>query len=106
MRVVVPAGGSTVTWLRLVADTPLADPFADAADVVADRLAEADEFYAAITPDRVDADAASVMRQALAGMLWSKQSYYFDLDVWLREHRSHPLRSPVNRRATRRGSTC
>ena len=34
------------------------------------------------------------MRQALAGMLWSKQSYYFDLDVWLQEHRAHPLRNP------------
>ena len=39
------------------------------------------------------------MRQALAGMLWSKQCYYFDLDVWLRERQSHPLRMP-----TRRGS--
>ena len=34
------------------------------------------------------------MRQALAGMLWSKQHYYFDLDLWLREHSAHPLRSP------------
>ena len=40
------------------------------------------------------------MRQALAGMLWSKQCYYFDLDVWLREHEAHPLRSP-RRRGTR-----
>jgi hypothetical protein len=96
VRLVVPAGGSTVTWLRLVADTSLDDPFGDADAVVATRLEEADEFYAAITPDRVGDDAASVMRQALAGMLWSKQSYYFDLDVWLREHQSHPLRSPVN----------
>ena len=46
------------------------------------------------------ADAASVMRQALAGMLWSKQSYYFDLDVWLQEHNAHPLRQP-QRRGTR-----
>ena len=45
----------------------------------------------------VDADAASVMRQALAGMLWSKQSYYFDVDVWLREHDAHPLRQPKRR---------
>ena len=97
VRVVVPAGGSTVTWLRLVADTPLDDPFGDVDAVVADRLAEADEFYAADHARRVDDDAASVMRQALAGMLWSKQSYYFDLDVWLREHQSHPLRSPGSR---------
>ena len=34
------------------------------------------------------------MRQALAGMLWSKQSYYFDVDVWLQEHKAHPLRQP------------
>ena len=35
------------------------------------------------------------MRQALAGMLWTKQHYHFDLDVWLREHSAHPLRSPT-----------
>ena len=35
------------------------------------------------------------MRQALAGMLWSKQCYYFDVDVWLRERVAHPLRSPT-----------
>jgi len=39
------------------------------------------------------------MRQALAGMLWSKQCYYFDVDRWLRERHVHPLRAP-----TRRGS--
>ena len=48
-------------------------------------------------------DAKAVMRQALAGMLWSKQSYYFDLDVWLRERHVHPLRSPI-RRGTRNES--
>ncbi len=94
LRLVVPAGGSTETWVRLVQGAALDDPFGDAADVVATRLEEADEFYDAVTPDGVDDDRAAVMRQALAGMLWSKQSYYFDLDVWLREHSSHPLRSP------------
>ena len=34
------------------------------------------------------------MRQALAGMLWSKQCYYFDVDLWLRERHAHPLRAP------------
>jgi Mannosylglycerate hydrolase MGH1-like glycoside hydrolase domain len=102
VRIVVPAGGSTETWLRLTSGAPLEDPFADAADVVEARRAEADEFYGAITPDSVDAASASVMRQALAGMLWSKQSYYFDLDVWLREHSSHPLRRPT--RTTRNES--
>ena len=38
------------------------------------------------------------MRQALAGMLWTKQHYYFDLDLWLREHAAHPLRPPTQAR--------
>ena len=94
VRLVVPAGGSTETWLRLVEGEPREAPFADAPAVVAARQADADEFYAAITPESVGDDAGAVMRQALAGMLWSKQSYYFDLDVWLQEHRAHPLRHP------------
>ena len=43
------------------------------------------------------------MRQALAGMLWSKQCYYFDVDRWLRERNVHPLRAPT-RRGTRNES--
>ena len=83
--------------------TSLPEPFADADDLFSLRRAEADEFYGSITPPGVDEDAKSVMRQALAGMLWSKQTYYFDLDVWLRERQSHPLRSP-SRRGTRNES--
>ena len=63
---------------------------------MATRRAEADEFYDAITPPAVDAEQRAVMRQALAGMLWSKQCYYFDVDVWLQEHQAHPLRSPAH----------
>ena len=77
VRLVVPAGGPARRGVRLTARRPttLADPFADADDVVAARRAEADEFYAAITPAaRRRRRARSVMRQALAGMLWSKQS--------------------------------
>ena len=55
------------------------------------RLQEADEFYRSVTPPSVSPDAASVMRQAIAGMLWSKQFYFFDGDNWLDEHRSNPL---------------
>ena len=39
----------------------------------------------------MSADAANVMRQALAGMLWSKQFFFFDGDNWLDEHNSNPL---------------
>ena len=46
------------------------------------------------------------MRQALAGMVWSKQHYSFDLDRWLDEHESHPLRDGGGRTsATAAGST-
>src|SRR5467141_666301 len=60
-------------------------------EVFADRLREADEFYKSVTPPSVDEDAAKVMRQALAGMLWSKQFFFFDGDNWLDEHHSNPL---------------
>jgi hypothetical protein len=55
------------------------------------RVQEADTFYQAVTPPGLSSDAANVMRQALAGMLWSKQYYYFDADKWLAEHHAHPL---------------
>ncbi len=60
--------------------------------LIAERLREADEFYASITPPSVSADEAHVMRQALAGMIWTKQHYLFDLDRWLSERNAHPLR--------------
>ncbi len=59
--------------------------------VMRERLVEADEFYAAITPPAVGKEAARVMRQALAGMLWTKQYYVFDLGLWLYEHRALPF---------------
>ncbi len=56
-----------------------------------DRKKEADEFYHEITPEALNDDRRLVMRQALAGMLWSKQYYFFDLDRWLEEHGANPL---------------
>ena len=64
------------------------------------RRREADEFYSTVIPSSLDADAANVMRQALAGMLWSKQFYYYDVDKWLKERGSDPF-SPDRRAAPR-----
>jgi len=89
-RLEVPAGGSNVVRLRLGAE-PLPDPFGAFDKVFAARLADADEFYNRITPNSLSEDERRVHRQALAGMLWSKQYYYFDLDRWLDEHEAHPL---------------
>ena len=96
----VPAGGSTVVRLRLsdsaaaaaaASDAPAAT-FGDTFDATfAARLADADEFYQRITPPSLSEDEKRVHRQALAGMLWGKQYYLFDVDTWLKEHEAHPL---------------
>jgi hypothetical protein len=86
----VPAGGSKIVRLRLSAK-PAADSFVTFDKIFAARLADADEFYNRITPSSLSEDERRVHRQALAGMLWSKQYYYFDLDTWLAEHQAHPL---------------
>jgi hypothetical protein len=59
------------------------------------RRREADEFYRSITPPNVDDDAARIMRQALAGLLWSKQYFEFDVELWLKEHGADPMRPGV-----------
>ena len=93
-RVTIGAGQTSVIRLRLSKSPaePKSQPFGAPFDgVFAERLREADEFYKSVTPPSVGADAANVMRQALAGMLWSKQYFFFDGDNWLDEHHSNPL---------------
>jgi hypothetical protein len=92
-KVTVGAGQSEVICVRLSRTSSKQEgPFGKAFDdVFAARLREADDFYASVTPPSVSKDAANVMRQALAGMLWSKQFFFFDGDNWLDEHRSNPL---------------
>jgi hypothetical protein len=95
-KVNLGAGQTTVVRLRLIRGTSnqSGQPFGKAFEqVFADRLREADEFYKSVTPPSASADAAGVMRQALAGMLWSKQFFFFDGDNWLDEHNSNPLHS-------------
>ncbi len=87
----MPAGGCEVVRLRLTRGAAGA-PFGAAFDeVLQQRLGDADEFYDRIAPNSLDEDQRRVHRQALAGMLWTKQYYYFDLDRWLKEHNAHPL---------------
>ncbi len=86
----VPAGDSRTVRLRLSAAKP-DNPFGSFEKTFVSRIADADEFYQRITPDTLNEDQRRVHRQALAGMLWSKQFYHFDLERWLREHRSDPM---------------
>jgi hypothetical protein len=93
-QVNVGAGQTKVIRLRLFSISPdwKGKPFGRDFDAVfADRLREADEFYKSVTPPSVSEDVANVMRQAIAGMLWSKQFFFFDGDNWLDEHHSNPL---------------
>jgi hypothetical protein len=69
-------------------------------EMLQQRRQEADEFYAAITPPSLSADQANVMRQALAGMLWSKQFYHYDVDKWLEERGCDPFK-PLRKAAPR-----
>ena len=86
----VPGGGSKSVRLRLAA-ARMKDAFGGFDRILKRRVADADEFYERITPGSLNEDQRRVHRQALAGLLWTKQYYYFDLERWLREHRSHPL---------------
>jgi hypothetical protein len=93
-RLTVEPGRSAEVRLRLSPDDLSAlapGPFAPEFDATFEaRRQEADAFYAAITPEGVDPDSALVMRQGLAGMLWSKQFYYYDVAQWLKEHGVDP----------------
>jgi hypothetical protein len=85
----VGSGEEKTIRLRLgeTAPPPEGESFFGTFDaVVQSRLHEANEFYEAITPATVGEDAVNVMRQALSGMLWTKQFYHFDLNHWLKEH--------------------
>jgi hypothetical protein len=79
----VPAGGSVVVRLRLTDRDDLQQPIEEVDGIVAARLREANEFYEEIHPPSASADERSVQRQAFAGLLWTKQSYLFDVRVWL-----------------------
>jgi hypothetical protein len=86
-RIDVPGGGSQVLRVRMrpgfATGGATAEAFGDFDSVFAKRLAETDEFYAVIQRNTTDEDAKLVQRQALAGMLWSKQFFYFDVRQWL-----------------------
>ena len=92
-RFEIPAGGSATVQLRLTDQNPDVAfsqppfgqaPFSEVFDeVFRARIAEADEFYAQYASRKMTDDARQVQRQAFAGLLWSQQSYHYDVDVWL-----------------------
>jgi hypothetical protein len=96
----VGAQAAQTIRLRLTDAAAAKAAFGDFDGVMKDRRREADEFYAAVIPKNLGADEQNVVRQALAGMLWSKQFYHYDVDRWLSEHGADPFnprrRAPRN----------
>ena len=103
-RLAVPAGGSQQVRLRLTCSSgrqsapsnqsrltlAATDSFADFDSIFAQRIREADEFYAELQKDIADDDARRVQRQAFAGLIWGKQFYYYDVPEWLRGDPTQP----------------
>jgi hypothetical protein len=85
--------GATRTLLLRLAPDRQSDPFGGAEEVFATRIAEANEFYHEISTAQTE-DERAVQRQALAGLLWSKQFYYYDVDQWLRGDPAGPTPPP------------
>jgi hypothetical protein len=86
-------GKSITIRLRLTdnAVTPAWQPFDAGFDrIFAKRQQEADEFYSALIPPDLSADGRNIMRQAFAGLLWSKQFYHYDVSRWLRGDPTSP----------------
>jgi hypothetical protein len=92
----VPAQGEVTVRVRLTkGQNP--HPFEDFAAIMRQRREEADAFYASIQTDLPDAEARLIQRQALAGMIWSKQFYYYDIPQWIDGDPAQPSPPAVRR---------
>jgi hypothetical protein len=88
----VPAGDTVTLRVRLTDTDPAAgEPFGDFGQVMTARRGEAAEFWDGVLAGDLSEDERLVCRQALAGMLWSKQYYALDVECWLAEHGANPL---------------
>jgi len=104
-RASVPAGGQIALRLRLTDADPERAEAAfglDFEEIFSRRLREADEFYDRVIPRTLSADGRLVMRQALAGMLWSRQFYHYDVKRWLAGDPTQPPPPPERRRGRNR----
>lgn len=99
-RHMIEAGATETMVLRLTAQTH-DEPFADLEATFAERIAEADAYYAALAGGHLSDDEKNIQRQALAGMLWSKQMFYYDIEQWLN---GDPISQPPDRRKYGRNS--
>ena len=100
-RLKLAPGETSTTCLRLSKDMQQSDPLgSEFRQVFEQRKKEADEFYKTIIPETLSPDGAGVMRQALAGLLWSKQFYHYTMRHWLKGDSKQPV--PPEERLTGR----
>jgi hypothetical protein len=88
------ASGETVTLRLRLTPEEMKRPFSQFNSIFEQRQAETDEFYAAIHKEGLGDEEKRVQRQALAGMLWSKQLYYYDVEQWLTGDPAGPTPPP------------
>jgi Mannosylglycerate hydrolase MGH1-like glycoside hydrolase domain len=94
-HLMIEPGKSAEIRLRFTNATLVAGMMGDSFTAMFEqRIAEADEYYRTIVPVDLTDDAKSVMRQAFAGMLWSKQYYHYDVRTWLEGDPAYPAPAP------------
>lgn len=96
-QALIPAQDKSEIRLRLT-KTPNRHAFDDFAEIFGSRIAEADVFYDAIQSNIQDEEARMIQRQAFAGMIWSKQFYYYDIPQWLHGDPGQPKPDPERRK--------
>jgi hypothetical protein len=94
---IIPGGKSAEIKLRL-SDTVIDKPFKNFTSIFNKRLEETDEFYSDLQKNIDNADKRDIQRQALAGMLWSKQFFYYDVSRWLNGDPGQPAPPPSRKR--------
>src|SRR5262249_1186251 len=101
-RLELAAGASATVELRL-SDTQIEEPFGTAfGQLFADRKREVDAFYSGVTPCGMGSDGCTVMGQAFAGLLWSKQCYHYVVRDWMAGDPAYP--SPPSARRNGRNN--
>ncbi|MBM3264942.1 MAG: glucosidase [candidate division Zixibacteria bacterium] len=96
-RFTLASGESREVWMRFC-DAKTAGPFREFKQIFSRRIQEANAFYRARQKNLPNDDARLVQRQAFAGMLWSKQFYYFDIPQWLTGDPGQPSPPPERKK--------
>ncbi|ULQ52873.1 MGH1-like glycoside hydrolase domain-containing protein [Flavihumibacter fluvii] len=93
-RLIIKGHGKEEIYLRLSNGLITGSPLEDPGKIFEKRIIEKDEFNKCIAPLNADADLTNIMNQAIAGLIWSKQFYYYDVDEWLNGDKSMPPPPP------------